>query len=118
MVVSEPPYAEMKGDRADLTVSGEDAAAVAAVKAAGLRVVVLVVSGRPLILGEVAAQADALVAVWLPGSEGEGVTDVLFGAKPFKGKLSFPWPRTMAQIPLARMNDGDALFPLGFGLNR
>jgi beta-glucosidase len=77
---------------------------------------VLVLSGRPLILGEVAEQADAIVAAWLPGSEGDGVADVLFGVAPFKGKLSFSWPRSMDQIPLEKMKDGDALFPLGYGL--
>lgn len=118
VVVSEPPYAEMKGDRADLSLSKEDAASVRALKSAGLRVVVVVLSGRPLILGEVAGQADAIIAAWLPGTEGEGVTDVLFGNAPFKGKLSFTWPRTMDQIPLAKIKNEDPLFPLGFGLHR
>jgi beta-glucosidase len=116
VVVGEQPYAEMKGDRADLSLAREDAAAFSKLKAAGIPVVVVVLSGRPLILGEVAEQADALVAAWLPGSEGRGVTDVLFGAVPFKGRLSFSWPRSMDQIPFARMKNGDALFPFGFGL--
>ena len=116
VVVGEQPYAEMKGDRADLSLSREDAAAFSKLKAAGMPVVVVVLSGRPLVLGELAEQADALVAAWLPGTEGRGVTDVLFGAAPFKGRLSFSWPRSMDQIPLARMKNGDALFPLGFGL--
>ncbi|MEY3896688.1 MAG: hypothetical protein RLZZ214_2208 [Verrucomicrobiota bacterium] len=118
VVVCEEPYAEMKGDRADLSLSKEDAAAVAKLKAAGMKVLVVVLSGRPLILGDVADQADALVAAWLPGTEGAGVTDVLFGDVPFKGKLSFSWPRSMDQIPLGRLQSGDALFPLGFGLDR
>ena len=117
VVVSEPPYAEMKGDSSDLSLSKEDAAAIRELKSAGLQVVVIVLSGRPLILGEVAEQADAIVAAWLPGTEGAGVTDVLFGNMPFTGKLSFSWPRSMDQIPLAKMKNGDALFPLGFGLN-
>ena len=117
VVVSEDPYAEMKGDRPDLSLSKEDAEAVRSLKSAGLRVVVVVVSGRPLILGEVAEQADAIVAAWLPGTEGEGVADVLFGIAPFTGKLSFSWPLSMDQIPLAKIKSGDALFPLGFGLN-
>ena len=79
--------------------------------------VVVVVSGRPLILGGALDMADALVAAWLPGSEGAGVADVLFGDYKPTGKLSFSWPRSMAQIPI---NVGDAKydpqFPFGFGL--
>ncbi len=117
VVVSEPPYAEMKGDRSDLSLSKEDTAAIRELKSAGLQVVVVVLSGRPLILGEMAEQADAIVAAWLPGTEGAGVADVLFGNMPFTGKLSFTWPRSMDQIPLAKIKNGDALFPFGFGLN-
>ena len=118
VVIGEQPYAEGRGDRADLAVSAEDAAAVAAMKAAGIPVVVVVLSGRPIILGAVAEQADAIVAAWLPGTEGAGVTDVLFGdAKP-TGRLSFAWPRSMEQIAQGhgiRSADGP-LFPFGFGL--
>jgi beta-glucosidase len=117
VVVSEVPYAEMKGDRSDLSLSKEDTAAFRELKSAGLQVVVVVLSGRPLILGEVAEKADAIVAAWLPGTEGAGVADVLFGNMPFTGKLSFTWPRSMDQIPLSKSSYGDALFPLGFGLN-
>jgi beta-glucosidase len=63
--------------------------------------IVVVLSGRPLDLGDVLAQADAVVAAWLPGSEGAGVADVLFGARPATGKLPHPWPPR---------------FPYGFGL--
>jgi beta-glucosidase len=107
----------MFGDRDDLSLSKEDLDAVAAVKKAGIPVVVVIVSGRPLILGDVATQADAIVAAWLPGTEGAGVADVLVGAYKPTGKLSFTWPRSMAQIPI---NVGDArydpLFAYGFGL--
>ena len=117
VVVGETPYAEFLGDRTDLSLSKEDQAAIAKVKSAGIPVVVVVVSGRPLILGEAATQADALVAAWLPGTEGQGVADVLFGDHKPTGKLSFTWPRSMDQIPI---NVGDAkydpLFPFGFGL--
>ena len=117
VVVGEKPYAEFFGDREDLSLDKEDLAAIANVKKAGIPVVVVVVSGRPLILGEALAQADALVAAWLPGTEGQGVADVLFGDYKPTGKLSFTWPRAMAQIPI---NVGDAAydpqFPYGFGL--
>jgi beta-glucosidase len=117
VVVGERPYAEFEGDRADLALSPEDMAVIAKVKSKGVPVVLVVVSGRPMILGAALDQADAIVAAWLPGTEGEGVADVLFGDHKPTGKLSFTWPRTMAQLPI---NVGDAtydpLFPYGFGL--
>jgi beta-glucosidase len=118
VVIGENPYAEGKGDRADLTVSKEDSDAVAKMKSAGIPVVVVVLSGRPLILGEIARQADALVAAWLPGTEGAGVIDVLFGDAAPTGKLSFTWPRSMAQVPLGHSGKpiNNPLFPPGFGL--
>jgi beta-glucosidase len=116
VVIGETPYAEGAGDRADLALAAEDVAAVRAVKGAGVPTVVVLVSGRPLILG--AIDADAIVAAWLPGTEGAGVADVLFGDHPPTGKLSHSWPRSMAQIPV---NWGDAsydpLYPYGHGLS-
>lgn len=117
-VVGELPYAEGVGDRADLALSDRDAAVVERMKAAGLRVVVVVLSGRPLILGPALEQADALLAAWLPGTEGAGVADVLFGKFPPTGKLGVSWPRSMRQEPI---NVGDAdydpQFEYGFGLS-
>jgi beta-glucosidase len=79
--------------------------------------VVLVVAGRPLIVTGQLAEMDALVASWLPGSQGEGVADVLFGKRPFGGRLPQTWPRSVAQEPI---NVGDRdyrpLFPYGWGL--
>jgi beta-glucosidase len=119
VVIGEPPYAESKGDRADLTLSPEDSAAVADAKAVGVPVVVVILSGRPLVLGAAANQADAILAAWLPGTEGQGVADVLFGDAPPTGKLSFTWPRTMDQVPLGHGKPpaADPLFPFGFGLS-
>jgi len=119
VVVGEAPYAEMKGDRHDLSLSPEDIEAVAALKAAGLPVVVIVLSGRPVILGDAADQADAILAAWLPGTEGAGVVDVLTGAAPASGKLSFTWPRAMDQVPLGHVQEKieNPLYPLGFGLS-
>jgi beta-glucosidase len=117
VVVGETPYAEGFGDRRDLALAPEDLEAIANVKKAGIPVVVVVFSGRPLILGEALTSADALVAAWLPGTEGQGVADVLFGDFKPTGKLSFSWPRSMDQIPI---NVGDAkydpLFAYGYGL--
>lgn len=117
VVVGETPYAEFQGDRADLALAKEDVEAIANVRKAGIPVVVVLISGRPLILGEALNMADALVAAWLPGTEGQGVADVLWGDHKPTGKLPITWPRAMAQIPI---NVGDAkydpLFPYGFGL--
>src|SRR4030095_2365604 len=81
------------------------------------RCVVVVVSGRPLILTDQLRQMDALVAAWLPGSQGEGVADVLFGRRPFTGRLSMTWPRALEQEPInVGDRDYDPLFPYGWGL--
>ena len=117
VVVGETPYAEFMGDRADLNLSSEDRQAVANARKAGVPVVLVIVSGRPLILGDALEQADAVVAAWLPGTEGAGVADVLFGDYKPTGKLSFTWPRSMEQIPI-NVGDGryEPLFPFGYGL--
>jgi beta-glucosidase len=114
VVIGERPYAEMQGDRADLTLAPEDVEAVKTMKAAGIPVVVLLFSGRPMILGDVLDQADAFVAAWLPGTEGDGIADVLFGDYKPTGKLSHAWPRSMAQVP--RSANTNPLFALGYGL--
>ena len=117
VVVGEAPYAEGVGDRADLTLAAGDVAVVDAIAAAHVPIVLVVYSGRPLILGGVLDRASAVVAAWLPGTEGTGIADVLFGDYAPRGKLGFAWPRSMAEIP---KHAGDAsydpLFPFGFGL--
>ena len=102
----------------DMQLSATDKAAVDKVCSAAAKCVVVVVSGRPLILDpKQLSEIDGLVAAWLPGSEGAGVADTLFGKVPFSGKLPVTWPRTLAQEPI---NIGDAnydpLYPYGFGL--
>lgn len=117
VVVGETPYAEMKGDRTDLTLAPEDVQAITNMKAANIPVVVILVSGRPMIVDGVLGKADAFLAAWLPGTEGEGVADVLFGDYKPTGKLTFSWPRTMAQIPIHVASPNyDPLFKYGFGL--
>ena len=117
VVIGETPYAEFMGDRTDLAIGASDLAAIRAVKQAGVPVVVVLLSGRPLIINEALDAADAFVAAWLPGSEGLGVADVLFGDYRPTGKLPVSWPRSMQQLPI---NVGDKsydpLFPYGFGL--
>jgi beta-glucosidase len=117
VAIGEAPYAEGIGDRTDLSVSADDVAIVDAIAATGVPIVLVVYSGRPLILGRVLDRVSAVVAAWLPGTEGRGITDVLFGDYAPRGKLGFAWPRSMAEIP---RHGGDAaydpLFPFGFGL--
>jgi beta-glucosidase len=91
VIVGEKPYAEGAGDRADLSLAPEDVAAVKNAKSAGIPVALVVVSGRPLVLGDAMDQAGAVIAAWLPGSEGQGVADVLLGDYKPTGKLSFTW---------------------------
>jgi beta-glucosidase len=121
-VIGERPYAESQGDRVDLYLDNEDIATVRRVHAAGIPTIVVLVSGRPMIVESILASTDALVAAWLPGSEGDGVADVLFGRYHPSGKLGHSWPRSMAQIPINIGPLGqnppryDPLFPYGFGL--
>ncbi|MBN2414575.1 glycoside hydrolase family 3 C-terminal domain-containing protein [bacterium] len=116
-VIGEDPYAEGAGDRADLSLSDADVTTVKRLKQAGVPVVAVLVSGRPMILEEILDDCDGLIAAWLPGTEGRGVADVLFGDVAPTGTLSHSWPLNMAQIPV---NEGDGvynpLFPYGFGL--
>jgi beta-glucosidase len=93
VVVGESPYAEMKGDRTNLELSAADAALIAEAKNLRAPVVTILLSGRPLILNSALAESDAFVAAWLPGTEGEGVADDLFGDAKFTGKLSREWPQ-------------------------
>lgn len=118
VVIGETPYAEYIGDRSNLSISKDDTIAIGNVKSAGIPTIVILISGRPMILGNTITNADAFIAAWLPGTEGQGVADVLFGDYNPTGKLSYSWPRSMSQIPI---NVGDAnydpLFPFGFGLS-
>ncbi|KAH0996610.1 hypothetical protein GBA52_020474 [Prunus armeniaca] len=116
VVVGEPPYAETFGDSLNLTISEPGPSTIANVCGA-VKCVVVVISGRPVVIQPYLAKVDALVAAWLPGTEGQGVTDVLFGDYGFTGKLAHTWFKTVDQLP---MNVGDQhydpLFPFGFGL--
>jgi beta-glucosidase len=119
-VVGEQPYAEMKGDRADLTLAPEDMALLQKCDQAGVPVITVLLSGRPMVLGKALDYSDALVAAWLPGTEGQGVADVLLGRSKPVGRLPRTWPRDNTQLGLTS-NDPiaarQALFPIGFGLS-
>jgi beta-glucosidase len=108
VVIGEMPYAEMKGDRTDLNLAAADVALVQRVKQSGAPVVTVLLSGRPLVLGAALDASDAFVAAWLPGTEGLGVTDVLFGDYKPTGKLPRVWPREAGASA--------APFAFGFGL--
>ncbi|MBN2355863.1 glycoside hydrolase family 3 C-terminal domain-containing protein, partial [candidate division KSB1 bacterium] len=116
-VIGETPYAESQGDRSDLTLAASVVMPIRNMKLAGLPVVVVLISGRPMLLNNILPFCDAVVAAWLPGSEGGGVADVLFGDYAPTGTLSHSWPRNMTQIPV---NFGDVsydpLYPYGHGL--
>ncbi|GAB4581004.1 MAG: glycoside hydrolase family 3 N-terminal domain-containing protein [Anaerolineales bacterium] len=117
-VIAEPPYAEGVGDRENLCLKPEEIALLSRLRERCERLVVLLYSGRPLLINEALPLADALIAAWLPGTEGEGLTDVLFGNYPFTGKLSFYWPHGVEQIPLTNLHNSETppLFPIGYGL--
>jgi beta-glucosidase len=122
-VVGEQPYAEGVGDTTDLSLSSRDIQMITKLRAHCQKLVVLVLSGRPLVITSQYHLADAWVAVWLPGTEGSGVADVIFGDYPFSGKLPSTWPRSNNQLPLNVNNaaigssGSTPLFPFGFGLS-
>lgn len=121
VVFGENPYAEFQGDKTDVAFDDpatvDTLATMKRLKAAGIPVVAVFLSGRPLWTNPYLNAADAFVAAWLPGSEGGGVADVLFGKSEFRGTLPYSWPKRSDQTPL---NVGDAgydpLFAYGFGL--
>jgi beta-glucosidase len=116
VVIGETPYAEGRGDSSTLAVSNANAAQVNDICARTTKCVVILMSGRPLIINTQLAKASAFVAAWLPGTEGAGVTDVLFGDYPFSGKLPVAWPNAVTQEPINAGDGKTPLFPFGYGL--
>jgi beta-glucosidase len=118
VVVGETTYAEGRGDSKDLSLSKEDEKTIQKVKASGIPTIVILISGRPMIINSALKDCDAFIAAWLPGTEGEGVADVIFGYYNPTGKLSRSWPRSNSQIPINYGDPNyDPLFPYGFGLS-
>jgi beta-glucosidase len=122
VVLSEPPYAEGAGDRADLVLPPEDAALLQRVRPRCKKLIVILFSGRPLIITDHLHKWDAFIAAWLPGTEGQGIADVLFGDYPFTGRLPYTWPRSIDQIPLHNTTQSGSdldppLFSYGYGLS-
>ncbi|EOY19354.1 Glycosyl hydrolase family protein isoform 3 [Theobroma cacao] len=116
VAVGEPPYAETAGDSTTLTMMDPGPSVITNVCGA-VKCVVVIISGRPIVIEPYVSTIDALVAAWLPGTEGQGVIDALYGDYGFSGKLPRTWFKTVDQLPM-NVEDShyDPLFPLGFGL--
>jgi beta-glucosidase len=116
-VVGETPYAEGAGDRPHgLGLDREDLETIGRLRSVGIPVVVVLVSGRPLDVANQVGHWDALLASWLPGTEGRGVADVLFGDYNPTGRLPVTWMRDSSQQPINAGDGKAALYPLGHGL--
>lgn len=119
-VIGEHPYAETTGDNADLTIplGGIDVINnVCNDKHSSIPCLVILISGRPLVVESYLNRMDALVAAWLPGSEGQGITDVIFGDYDFQGQLPRTWFKRVDQLPMnVGDKDYDPLFPFGFSM--
>lgn len=116
IVFGEQPYAEFAGDKRDLAFRDDEGIELLRrFEAAGIPTVAVFLSGRPLWMNRELNAADAFVASWLPGGEGAGVADILFGAREATGRLPFSWPKTCEGTPLN--SPEGALFPLGYGLS-
>jgi beta-glucosidase len=118
VVLGEEPYAEGYGDCEDPGLDAGQIALVESMRARCDRLVLIVVSGRPRIISRVIDHCDAVIAAWLPGTEGAGVADVLYGDAHFTGKLAYSWPRDLTQLPLAALRASPAgpQFAFGHGL--
>ena len=121
-VLAEQPYAEGVGDRADISLNEAETSLIVEMGKQSETVVVILLSGRPRVITKQFPLADAWVAAWLPGTEGGGIADVLFGDYAFTGKLPYSWPRSNEQLPININNSADKtgcdapLFPFGYGL--
>lgn len=117
VVVAERPYAEGVGDSSTLALPNEDVALLAKVRPLVNKLVVVVISGRPMVLSDVAS-ADAVVEAWLPGTEATGLADVLLGDRPFVGTTPYTWPKTAADAPRVGKSACDgAVYPVGYGVD-
>jgi beta-glucosidase len=118
VVIAEHPYAEGEGDRANLSLSDADVALIAKVRQQCDKLVLVIYSGRPLIITSVIDQCDAIVAAWLPGTQAAALADVLVGNVPFTGKTAYTWFASMSQLPLGNLltRNEKPLYPFGHGL--
>ena len=117
VAVGETPYAEGNGDTSTLALSSTDAREVSDVCSRVTKCIVLLFSGRPIIINKQLKQSSAFVAAWIGSTEGEGITDVLFGVYGFRGKLTYTWPNSVTQEPCNHNNGCTGfLFPYGYGI--
>jgi len=118
VVVAERPYAEGVGDSATLQLPAGDLAVIDKVKPMVDKLIVVIISGRPMMLSGIADKADAVVEAWLPGTEGEGLADVLLGARPFTGTTPYTWPKTPDDAAhTGKSACQGAVYPYGYGLD-
>jgi beta-glucosidase len=115
-VTGEQPYAEWQGDLTDITFQDNNIANLRS-QNSGKKIITVFISGRPRVVETLLSNSDAFVAAWLPGSEGAGIADVLFGDHSFTGKLPFTWPRNAGVIPINSTETSSNWFPYGFGLS-
>ena len=115
-VVAELPYAEFKGDVRLPELRPEDRSMIAKVRAASEKMIIIVLSGRPLLMTPEIEVADAVIAAFLPGSEGNGITDVMFGNEPFTGRLPISWPRSADGLARRDRTLNNILFEYGHGI--
>ena len=117
VVIGEDPYTEMEGDSDSLFLSDEDKQTISNVQSLNIPYTIVLITGRPLVVSKEIEDSDAFLVAWLPGTEGNGVSDVLFGNVPPTGKLSFSWPKSMDNVPVNFDDENyDPLFKLGYGL--
>ena len=114
VVIGEDPYTEFFGDKDNLDLLKEDIETINTLKNKGYKVLVLLISGRPMNIAEHIDNWDGFAAVWLPGTEGDGISDILFGDFQSTGKLSYPWPVNAEDG--ANAPEIDLLYSIGFGL--
>ncbi|MEK7603293.1 MAG: glycoside hydrolase family 3 protein [Patescibacteria group bacterium] len=118
-VISEKPYAEGWGDNPYPTIDPKDLKAIANIKKFSKKTMVIILSGRPLFLPSDYKTWDSILAAWLPGSEGAGIAEVVFGVYPTSGKLPITWPANIEQLPInldTTFNNSEPLFERNFGL--
>lgn len=118
VVVAENPYAEGMGDNGNLTLTDDQRELITRVRAQVEKLVLVIYSGRPIVVSDVVDQCDAIVAAFLPGSEASALAEVFYGQQAFTGKLSFSWPRDLDQIPLSALkaSENPPQWAFGHGL--
>ena len=118
VTIHEDPYAEGHGDKDDLTIKEEHVALIKKMRQQCQKLILIMYSGRPIIITDVVDDCDAIIAAWLPGSEAHALAPLLYGEIPFTGKLPVSYPRDMSQVPLTALkaSSEEPLWPFGYGL--